>query len=268
MKTLFLNNIVWIVLAAVYIFFPKEKDTVVFLDVGQGDAILIQNGSEQMLIDGGPDNSVLYSLQRYMPFFDRKIEYVVLTHPHNDHLIGLLKVLENYEVEQILYYPVCYENENYEYFLQRYSNIKKVGKGDTISLGYIDIDILWPILHSTQEGCVESFNGNINNDSLVLEFEYIGKKFLLMGDIESEVEEVLIRDKIITSNYNILKAGHHCSNTSNSETFLKVVSPDMAVCSVGLENPFGHPGGETLKNFSKYNVQYLITYKEGNIQIK
>ena len=263
-----LENLIWLIFGLIYLITVKYEDTVVFLDVGQGDSILIQEGNIQVLVDGGPDSSVLYELQKYIPMYDREIEYVVLTHPHDDHLVGLLKVLERYEVGEILYYPVCYENENYGFFLQEYPNAKKVGQGDTIRLKDIDMDILWPVLSKESEGCVAQYNSDVNNDSLVLSFEFLKKKFLLMGDIESDVEEVMVRDGIVGSEYDVLKAGHHCSNSSSSEIFLEIVKPDIAICSVGESNSFGHPGSETLQSFLNYDVQYLITYEEGNIQIK
>ena len=93
-----LENLIWLIFGLIYLITVKYEDTVVFLDVGQGDSILIQEGNIQVLVDGGPDSSVLYELQKYIPMYDREIEYVVLTHPHDDHLVGLLKVLERYEV--------------------------------------------------------------------------------------------------------------------------------------------------------------------------
>lgn len=262
------QNIFWILLGIIYLLTVKHQDTVVFLDVGQGDSILIQEGNIQVLIDGGPDNSILYQLQKYIPIYDRKIEYVVLTHPHDDHIVGLLKVLERYEVGEILYYPVCFENENYEYLLQNYSNLRQVGKGDTMRLNSFEIDILWPFLEESPQGCVKQFDLDLNNDSLVLSFEYLDRKFLLMGDAEAPVEFELLNQGNLLPSYDILKAGHHCSNSSSSETFVKRVSPDMAICSVGLENSFGHPHSETLNIFQRYNVQYFITSQSGNIQIK
>lgn len=268
MSSKLIENLVWVILGLIYLLTVRHEDTVVFLDVGQGDAILIQEGSTQVLVDGGPDDSVLYQLQKYVPMYDREIEYVILTHPHDDHLVGLLKVLERYEIGEILYYPVCYENKNYETLLQGYTNLRKVGRGDAISLDTFDINILWPILNSEDETCIKQFDSDLNNDSLILEFEYLDKKFLLMGDIESNVEEVLVQEGVFTNQYDVLKAGHHCSISSSSETFLKTISPSLAICSLSKDNSFGHPSSETLENFTDLNVQYLITSREGNIQIK
>lgn len=260
---------VWIVLLLIYLLAVKPVDTVVFLDVGQGDAILIQKGNIQLLVDGGSDISILYELQKYIPFYDRKIEYILLTHPHDDHLVGLLYVLDTYEVGEILYYPVCFKSPNYELLISNETKKKEIKSGDTIRLDNLEIDIVWPrVGERTDRGCLKPFDGNINNDSLVLDFEYLNRRFLLMGDAEKEVEQVLISEQLVGKRYDILKAGHHCSKTSNSETFLKNTLPTYAICSVGQGNKFGHPSSETLNTFDSLNVQYLVTYEEGNIQIK
>ncbi len=267
MKT-FISIFMWICILILYIYFFTPKDLVAILDVGQGDAILIQEGDIQVLVDGGPDSSILYELAKFMPVYDRRIEYIVITHPHDDHIVGILDVINRYEVGEILYYPVCFENANYEFLIQSFPDMRKVGRGETIRLKSFNINILWPILLKHSENCVNSFNGNVNDDSLVLDFEFLNKKFLLMGDIESPVESTLLREGLISKEYDILKAGHHCSKTSSSETFIKDVSPSVAVCSVGIENSFGHPSSETLDTYTKLGVQYLLTSQKGSIQIK
>ncbi len=259
----------WVIIFLVYLLSVKPSDIVVFLNVGQGDAILIQKGEIQLLVDGGNGKEILYELPKYMPFYDRHIEYLLLTHPHDDHLVGLLHVLESYDIGEILYYPVCYENNNYETLLSNSTKKRMVSAGDTISLDSLEIDIIWPREGElTIQNCIKPWNGNINNDSLVLQFEYLNKKFILMGDAEKEVESILISEGVVSGKYDILKAGHHCSKTSNSETFLKVITPGYAICSCGEGNKFGHPSSETLNIFDSLAVQYLVTYEQGNIQIK
>jgi competence protein ComEC len=259
----------WIIVSILYSIYIKPLDTVVFLNVGQGDSIFIQKGNMQILVDGGADITVLYEIQKYMPFYDRKIEYIILTHPHDDHLIGLLHILERYEVENILYYPVCYKNTNYEFFISKEENLIEIKSGFSIGSDNFQLDTIWPNSGAIySDGCYRSWNGNINNDSVVLSLEYIGRKFLLMGDAEKEVELELVKNNILGESYDILKAGHHCSKTSSSETFLKRIKPRLAICSAGEGNRFRHPSSETLKNFQSLNVQYLVTHQEGNIQIK
>lgn len=259
----------WVLIFLIYLLSVKPSNTVVFLNVGQGDATLIQKGDIQLLVDGGNGREILYELPKYMPFYDRHIEYLLLTHPHDDHLVGLLHVLESYDIGEILYYPVCYENPNYETLLSNSTKKREVSAVDTISLGTLKIDIVWPREGEyTTQNCIKSYDSNINNDSLVLKFEYLNKRFLLMGDAEKEVETTLISEGVVSGKYDILKSGHHCSKTSSGETFLKSISPSYAICSCGEGNKFGHPNSETLKTFDSLGVQYLVTYQEGNIQIK
>ncbi len=263
------RNIFWIIFSVIYLLSNRGENLVVFLDVGQGDSTLIQQGSTQILVDGGPDLSVLYGIGEYMPFGDRYIEYIYLTHPHNDHLVGILHILKDYKVGKIFYNNVCYENPNYRALLQYGENLVPISADHSMGFGSISIRSLWPDVNSTNlERCKKSWDGNINNDSIVLELSYLNKKFLLMGDAEEEVERYLTNNGSLSHRYDVLKAGHHCSKTSSSETFLKTARPHAAICSVAQQNSFGHPSGETLKTFDRMGVQYFLTYDTGNIQIK
>ncbi len=249
--------IVLFVIIATFMQYNKHSDgpVAVFLDVGQGDAILIQQDNFQILVDGGPDDAVLYELAKYIPMYDRNIEVVVLTHAHDDHLRGLLMVLENYSVDSIWYSPSCTDTSSYKFMLEEYA--EKLVKVDTLTklkYGKILMSVIYPVEAKCEE--------NINNESVVLDVEVGGKRILLTGDAEKEVEEKISDD---VGDVDILKAGHHCSRTASSEMFLNSVEPEIAICSVGEGNKFGHPHNETLEMFKKLNVQYLITYEEGNI---
>ncbi len=260
-------NLLWVLLSILYITLVKPINCVVFLDVGQGDATLIQQGDIQILIDGGDDLNVVYELSKYMKFNDRRIEVVVLTHPHDDHLVGILEVMDRYEVGEIWIYPVCYNNPNYKLLLESGVKIREVEEGMNFNIEDIRLNILWPVENKTAEcevGKYKSWDGNINNDSLVIHVEHLNKSFLLMGDAEEEVEKELN----INFKVDFLKAGHHCSKTSSSETFLKMAKPSKAICSCGEGNKFGHPSSGTLKNFSSLNVQYFVTYESGNIVVR
>lgn len=233
----------------------SDKPVVIFLNVGQGDAILIQQDGFQILVDGGPDDAVLYELAKYIPIYDRNIEIVVLTHAHDDHLKGLLMVLENYNVDSIWYSPSCVSTPSYQFLLKEYAgNLVKVDSSTKLQYGDISMSVIYPVETKCEE--------NINNESIVLDVEVNGKRILLMGDAEKEVEERIFDD---IGDIDILKAGHHCSRTASSEMFLNSIDPEIAICSVGEGNKFGHPHNETLEMFKKLNVQYLITYEEGNI---
>ena len=259
-------NILFFSLAIYILTLGSNSDSsgpeIVFFDVGQGDAILIQQDDFQILVDGGPDDRILYELAKKMPKNDKTIEVVVLTHPHEDHIRGLMNVLEGYVVERLLLNRVESENKAYRYMLENYEEIlMEVVKGDTVQYKDILATVLFPFDEERE------VYANLNNESVVLLVEVYDYRVLLMGDGEVELEQRLLENLEI-ENIHILKAGHHCSKTSSSEMFLRKVNPTIAICSCGRGNRFGHPHYETLQKFEMLNVQYLITYMEGNIVIK
>lgn len=236
----------------------QDPEIVVF-DVGQGDSILIQQGRFQILIDGGPNDNVVYQLAQYMPLYDKNIEIVVLTHPHDDHIRGLMNVLDQYTVGEIWFNPVEYENREYLYLLANYADmLVEVEAGGTLEYMDIYIEVLYPFHNSLVK------DRNINNESIVLLVDTYGYRSLFMGDAEWQVEHKLL-GKYDLDDISLLKAGHHCSKTATSDMFLNTVDPDIVICSCGEGNKFGHPHYETLEKLQERNVQYLITYKEGNI---
>ena len=255
----FLKNWLVILFVVIAAFVQSEGNShgpvVAFLDVGQGDATLIQQEGFQILVDGGPDDAVLFQLPKYMPAYDRTIEVVVLTHAHDDHLKGLLMVLENYNVDSIWYSPSCTDTPSYVFLAEKYADkLVKVDSSTKLQYGNISVSVAYPVEAKCEK--------NINNESVILDVEVNGKRFLLTGDAEKEVEEEISGDIV---DVDILKAGHHCSRTASSEMFLNSVKPEIAICSVGEGNKFGHPHDETVEMFKKLNVQYLITYEQGNI---
>ncbi len=144
---------------------------------------------------------------------------------------------------------------SYQFLLKEYAeNLVKVDSSTKLQYGDMSMSVIYPVEAKCEE--------NINNESIVLDVEVNGKKILLMGDAEKEVEERIFDD---IGDIDILKAGHHCSRTASSEMFLNTIDAKIAICSVGEGNKFGHPHNETLEMFQKLNVQYLITYEEGNI---
>ncbi|MFA7678501.1 MAG: MBL fold metallo-hydrolase, partial [Candidatus Dojkabacteria bacterium] len=259
-KNFFFKNIIHILFftVAIYILAFNSKTgsrgpEIIFFDVGQGDAILIQQDDFQILIDGGPDDRIIYELAKQMPRYDKKIEVVILTHPHEDHIRGLMNVLEEYTVEKFLLNRVDFENRGYGYLLENYADILiNAVEGDIIKYKDILVTVLFPFDESR-----EQFK-NINNESVVLLVDIYDYKTLLMGDGEEELE-VKLMERWKPENIYILKAGHHCSKTSSSEMFLRSINPTIAICSCGEGNRFGHPHYETLEKFEMLNVQYLIT---------
>ena len=210
---------------------PNGKLQVVFCDVGQGDAIYLKTPKGlDILVDGGPDNKVLSCLGRHMPFWDRKIEMVFLTHPHSDHQTGIVAVRQRYQVG--------------EYFA---NNLTAGDKITTID-GVI-ITVLWPSAGWQTD--------DTNNTSLVLKVNNI----LLTGDAALSV----IGPQDGFGGVDIFKVPHHGSKTSLDETVLKLISPKIAVISAGKDNSFGHPAPETISLLEKYGTKIRRTDLEGEI---
>ncbi len=238
----------------------------IFMDVGQGDAILlIDSSGKKILIDGGGGDYVVYSIANYLHPRDRYIDLVVLTHPHEDHFSGLIDILERFEVGQVVYYPACYNSSLYSYFLSSSSKIMPIEKsflfvGDSFTLkSFYPIEMIEP--------CADI--ANVNNASIVLKLNSDSGSIFLMGDAEHEVEDFLIRNyRKKELQADVLKAGHHCSRTASSERFLSHIGSKYAICSVGKENKFGHPHAEVLENFSNLGVEFDLTSEIGDIVIE
>jgi competence protein ComEC len=210
-----------------------------------------------MLVDTGADTSILFELPKYMPANDRTIEVVVLTHSHDDHIQGLFALLNNYKVGMIVYASQCFKSKDFEYIKTNYKDILyDLNEEWKLAYGDISASAIYPIGLNCHQ--------NVNEDSIVLDVKIKDTKILLMGDAGFEAEEYLLKNSLV-SQVDILKAGHHCSRTATSDMFLSEIFPSIAICSVGEGNTFGHPHSETIKKFENANVQYLITYQEGNI---
>ncbi len=232
---------------------PDDELRVSFLDIGQGDAILIQRGNQQVLVDGGPSpQAITLELGDKMPFWDRTIELVVLTHPHSDHITGLLEVLQRYKVEQVLYPDLDdldYQSSLYQEWLrlveEKDIECTIAQAGQQIDLGEgITIKVLHP-----QTPLLTGTGSDINNNSVVLHLSMGRVSFLLAADIEWEAEFELIALRADLSG-TVLKVGHSGSYTSTTPQFLAAANPQVAVISVG-DNPFGHPSDEVLKKLEE-----------------
>ncbi len=236
-----------------------------FLDVGQGDSVFLQakNGS-QVLLDGGPDKTVLRRLGEVMPFYDRSIDALILSHPHADHLDGLIEVLERYEVEMVI--EPCLDTGEADYKewenLIEEKNIKRIcaKAGERVNLGDgAYFDILLPV------GGVEERSPH--EAMLVSRFVYGKNSFMLTGDMESSLENYLVYTERGNLKSDVLKVGHHGSDTSTSESFLGYVSPEYAVISVGEDNKFGHPRREVLDRLNRFGASIFRTDEDGTVKI-
>ncbi|HAS27872.1 MAG TPA: DNA internalization-related competence protein ComEC/Rec2 [Dehalococcoidia bacterium] len=246
---------------------PDDKLHVSFLDIGQGDAVLLQKGNIQVLIDGGPSGQALnLALSEKMPFRDRTIELVVLTHPHDDHITGLVEVLKRYKVEHILttksesYLPVY--DEWLSLIEEKSIPVTLAQAGQQINIDNAIIDVLNP-----QREYFEDTGADIDNNAVVLDVAFGEISFLLTADVGKYAELELITDRLIPQ-ATILKVGHHGSSSSTSVEFLNVCRPQVAVISVGTDNDYGHPNEEVNERLVEIMGEQNIyrTDKNGTIE--
>lgn len=244
---------------------PDRKFSISFLNVGQGDSIFIQTAENQkILVDGGPDNSLLSQLP--LSFYDRKIDAVFLTHPHADHLFGLIEVLKRYQVGQVYLSGATHTTNEYLEFLQIIKTqqipTKALKQGDEIDFGKTKFKILW-----TKESQFSQSIDNLNNTSLVLSVENGDYAALLLGDLELEGQQELLGYVGLLSHYNLIKIAHHGSSNGLDEALLDKIKPETAVISVGAENKYGHPAVSTIEKLQSRNIKILRTDRDGTIKI-
>ena len=265
-KIILLVVICFLLVASSWLYYDcqNKKFEVVFFDVGQGDAALINlPGNNEILIDGGPDMTVLYKLGRYLPIYDRSIELMILTHPHADHLTGLVEVLNRYEVKKVMYTGIDYDSGIYREFTKilKRKNIKTIWK-NKIDFGkgnYLEIVYPWENLENKK---IE----DINNSSIVVKLDTPNADFLFTGDIGIDVEKKIL-EEIEQENLkaDVLKVGHQGSDTSSGIEFVEAVNPNYAIISVG-ENDYGHPSLRVIRRLERLGAQVLRTDKEGDVR--
>lgn len=238
-----------------------------FFNVGQGDSILIQTPDHQkILVDGGPNNSVLEGLGKALPFYDRKIDAVFLTHPHADHLFGLLEVLKRYQVGKVYLTGITHTTNEYLEFLKllKEKNLpaEDLQAGDDFVFGEVKLRTLWPIA---------DMNGktidNLNNSSLVLSVEYKDFAVLLLGDLEKESQGEMLRAGKLLKHYNLVKIAHHGSSDGFNVELIDAVKPETAVISVGADNKYGHPALSIISALESRGIKILRTDRDGTISI-
>lgn len=233
-----------------------------YFDVGQGDSALIQVNGKNMLIDAGTNDTEDKLVQMIKDEGIKKLDYVIGTHPHEDHIGGLDKVIDNFEVGEIIMPEVKNTTKTFESVLKsaakKEKKIKKAKSGMEIDLGEgTNVEVFSPGKDKYKE---------LNNYSPIMKITYGENSFLFTGDAEKEVEKEVIND-----GYNlkaeVLKVGHHGSTTSTTEEFLDLVNPEIAVISVGKENTYGHPEKKILDRLKNKNIKILRTDEIGSIEI-
>ena len=246
----------------------NQKLKVVFLDIGQGDAILIEKGSNQILIDGGPSGQKeLEELGKYIPFWDREIEIIIATHPDQDHIGGLIDVMERYKIGRIIDTGAKSDSQVYKKYLETIDN-KKIqriqGKKDlNIKMGEANLKILYPgeVLEDPPAGGSKDTNA----DSIVAKLIFGENSFLFTGDFPTEKDQIIFNSQVDLS-AKVLKVSHHGSKYATSEEFLNKVDPQEAIISCGKNNKYGHPAQEVLDRLNAHKINIFRTDEAGDIE--
>ena len=233
---------------------------VYFVDVGQGDAILIVSpDGSTVLIDGGDTNTGI--LQFLQGLGIQHIDLMVATHPHADHIGGLVQVLNAMPVSRVVTNGQLYTTATFEHFLDAIVAAKipfiVAKRGDTLAVGNLSFSVLSP---------VDTSGDDLNNNSLVLRLVYGEVSFLFMGDAQTNAEAGILAAGLPVQS-TILKVGHHGSNTSSSPAFLAQVKPAVAIYSAGVGNSYGHPRPETLAALAAVGAQIYGTDANGTVTV-
>ncbi|MFC2069316.1 ComEC/Rec2 family competence protein [Chloroflexota bacterium] len=231
-----------------------------FIDVGQGDSILINLGTTEILLDGGGRNSEVASY--ISAYVDEPLEVMVATHPHADHIGGLIEVLNIFQVEQIWHNGDISETKTYSDFMNRVNSegadIHTARLHDVIKAGELELFVHHPT----------DLEGSTNNNSIVLHFEYGEIDFLFTGDAEKIAEgQMMMLSSVRIPEVEILKVGHHGSRTASSLDFLGITSPEAAIYMADEGNRYGHPHQETLDALNDIGAEIYGTDIYGTIVI-
>jgi len=248
-----------------FVFGLNNNLKVIFFDIGQGDSIFIETPTKhQILIDGGPSNSTIEKLGKVMPFWDKTLDVVVLTHPDYDHLRGLLDILDYYKVENIIWTSELSQGKTFEAWQEKIKKEKAsiyfAKAGMKITTYQTKIDILYPAELPRK-------NSKNNNDTSIVARMVFGQtEFFFSGDINREIEqEIVLGGHNILSD--VLKVSHHGSKSATSLEFLANIKPSVAVISSGKNNSYGHPHQEVLSVLREFGIKILRTDQMGDIKI-
>lgn len=241
-------------------FSSQETLSVHFLDVGQADCILVKNNSHAMLIDCGNREDSAYIISYLKEQHIQTLDYLILTHPHEDHIGGATDIMNTFTVHEVFMSPATTSTYTFENLLntieEQNLTISIPSIGDSYSLSQVSFTIIAPIKEYD----------NLNNSSIGLKLQYENDSFLFCGDIESEAEYDLYNAQTNLS-ADILKISHHGGDTSTTSEFLGAVQPLYAVFSVGKNNSYGHPSSTVLNSLANHGVLYYRTDVQGTIVV-
>jgi competence protein ComEC len=250
---------------------PDGKLHITFCDVGQGDATYIRfPDGRNMLVDGGPDNKVVSCLGENMPFWDRTIDMVVLTHPEKDHFGGLTEVVKRYKINYFLFGGSQNSEKEYQTLLKEITvhNIqtKEIHSGNTIQEGATSFSFVWPnpaYVYKGQTDVLGATSG-YNDQSLVFILRYGTFSAFFAGDAGDSVEREYVQ---IPSRVAVLKVPHHGSATGMTDEFITQLAPKLAVISVGKKNRYHHPSEKALQLLSSVHAKIIRTDTNGTVTV-
>lgn len=230
-----------------------------FIDVGQGDAIFVETGSFTMLIDAGENNKGTLVRDYLTGQQVDKLDYVIGTHPHSDHIGGLDTILDSFEVGKVFLPDVTHNTDTFEDVLDALERhqlkVTRPQVGDRYPFGDASFTILAPNSSDYED---------LNNYSICIKLSYGNTSFLLTGDAEKISEDEMVKSGLDLS-ADVLKLGHHGSAYNNTEKFINAVDPSFAVISAGKDNKYGHPHAETMQTMLEHNIRVYRTDEQGSI---
>ncbi|MBR6676178.1 MAG: MBL fold metallo-hydrolase [Clostridia bacterium] len=262
------SAVVFVILAVLYLvdalFTPKHKVVhaeceIHFVDVGQGDCTMVISDENVIVVDCGPRESAK-DASEYIKSYTDTIDYLVLTHPHEDHIGGAEQILEDISVENVIMSDAVTDTLVFDSLLcaldENNVNVIEAFAGNSYAAGKLDLSILSPAGEMT----------NLNDYSIVARISYMDVSVMVTGDVEHNSEKAIVdafSKKDIESE--LLKVSHHGSSTSNHESFVKAVDPEFAVIQCGEDNSYGHPHREIIDLLNKLNIEYYRTDEEGSV---
>lgn len=230
---------------------------VYFFDVGQADSILITNNGHNMLIDAGnnEDGPLLIKYIKEKLNID-SFEYVIGTHPHEDHIGGLDDIINNFNIKKLYLPDITTTTKTFEDVLdaiERHNLSITIPKiGEKFKLGEADLNIIYTGTNTS----------DLNSTSIIIKMIFGNYSYLFTGDTTSEIEKLILKENI---DVDVLKVAHHGSKYSSSLEFLKKATPSYAIISVGKNNSYNHPSSETINNLKKYTNNIYLTSELGTI---
>jgi len=269
-KLLLITNLLILVFCAYtafqYVYFVDGKLHITVCDVGQGESILITTPKRyHILIDGGPDMAVLDCLAKHLPYWERTIDIVILTHPHTDHFNGIHYIVDRYTVKRFFTEKVQSENPAYLSLLKKletqHIHTDYVFKSDQlITPDKVTLDILGP--DAMYIDLVSSGTPTAENASVITLLRYGELDYLFAGD---SPYDYLLSQLGTRRDIDILELPHHGSKTSTNEEVLQLVTPELGIASMGKKNKYGHPSVEVVKELERHHIPLLRTDEKGSI---